>query len=76
MAWPPENRSIRLSHLQLADVETVLESLTVLPKELDPLVLRVNLVPLVVDKVASVDHPEVEVDVDLELLAPGLLGFA
>lgn len=43
--------------------------------QFDPLFLSVDLVPLVVDKVSAVYHPEVKVDVDLELLAPGLLRF-
>jgi hypothetical protein len=42
-----------------------------LPVQLDPLLLRIHLVSLVINKVAPVNHPEVEINIDLELLSLG-----
>ena len=47
-----------------------------LTEQFDPLVLSIYLVPLIIDDIPSVYHPEVKVNVNLEFLATGLLRFA
>ena len=46
-----------------------------LSEQFDSLLLNVNLISLIVDKVTSVNHPEVEIDIDLKLLSLGLRSF-
>ena len=54
---------------QLADVESVLKPVTVLPGKTHPLIRDVNLVLLVILEVTSVKHPEVKIDVKLESIS-------
>ena len=43
--------------------------------KLNPLILSVNLISLIVNDISSIYHPEVEINVDFELLSPWLLRF-
>ena len=51
---------------QLSYEVAILNQISVFAVQPDPLVVNLNFVPLVILQVASIDHPEIDIDVNIE----------